>query len=58
MVFHQNAAAVPQLVAQICAEVLPELRTVGVAGGRHLLPHARARGLERARVHVFHFHLL
>ena len=58
MVFHQDAAAAAQLVAQIRAEVLPELRTGGAAGVRHLLPDARPRGLERAGVHVFLSHLL
>ena len=58
MVFHQDAAAVAQLFAQIRAEVLPELRTGGAAGVRHVLPDARPRGLERAGVHVFLFHFL
>ena len=58
MVFHQDAAADAQLVGQIRAEVLPELRTGGAAGVRHLLPDARPRGLERAGVHVFIFHFL
>ena len=58
MVFHQDAAAGAQLVAQIRAEVLPELRTGGAAGARHVLPDARPRGLERAGAHVFVFHLL
>jgi hypothetical protein len=58
MVFHQEAAARTQLVAQIRAEVLPELRTRGAAGVRHRPPGPRPRRLERASVHVFLSHLL
>jgi hypothetical protein len=52
VVFQQDAAAAAQLVAQIRAEVLPELRTGG-AGVHDLLRDARPRGLERAGVYVF-----
>ena len=58
MVFHQDAAAAAQLLAQVGTEILPELRTRGAVGVRHLLPDARSRGLERAGVHVFLFHFL
>ncbi len=58
MIFHEDAAAAAQLIRQIRVEVLPELRTGGAAGVRHLLPDARPRGLERAGVHVFLFHFL
>ena len=58
MVFQQGPAAVAQPVAQIRAEVLPELGTGGADGVRHRAPHARPRGLERAGVHVFVFHVV
>ena len=58
MILHENAAAAAQLIGQIGVELLPELRTGGAAGIRHLVPDARLCGLERAGVYVFHFHLL
>ncbi len=58
MIFHEDATAAAQLISQIRVEILPELRTRGAAGVRHLLPDAHPRGLERAGVHVFLFHFL
>jgi hypothetical protein len=58
MIFHEEATAAGQLISQIRVEILPELRTRGAAGIRHFVPDAHPRGLERAGVHVFHFHFL
>ncbi len=58
MIVHQDVAAGAQLFGQVGAKILPELRTRGAVGARHLLPDARPRGLERAGVHVFLSHFL
>ena len=58
MVFHQEAAAGAQVIAQIRPELRAELRTYGAAGVRDLLPNARSRRLDLAGVHAFRSHLV
>ena len=49
MVVHQDAPAAAERSAEIGAEVRPELRAAAAGGAGHLVPDARARGLERRR---------
>jgi hypothetical protein len=58
MVFHQDAPAAAERSAQVRAEIRPELRTAGAGGAGHLVPDARARGLEGLVVDAFLSHLL
>ena len=58
VIFHEKAPAAAQRLAQVGAEILPELGTRGAVGARHFFPDARSGRVERARVHVFLFHFL
>jgi hypothetical protein len=58
MILDEESAPVTQLSAQIRGKVLPELGAVDARAVRHARKDARARGLERAGVHVLVLHFL
>jgi hypothetical protein len=58
VVFDEEPTAARQRPGEVGTKVRPELGAPGSDAARQVLPHARARGFERHRVHTLVSHFL